>query len=189
MVEFAEKTYGINVHQGGLATAGFEPASFDAITFWDALEHVPDPLQHLQLVAGLLKDNGVLIVNYPNYSSIFAGIFKDRWWYMVPVHLFYFTPRVLNGALSKLGFDIAGEHRHWQTLELAHVLKMASGSIPAMLWPLTDWLQRTPAGKMTVRYYAGQLTLVARRRPRAPALAPSLSTDLETPVGVAAQSG
>jgi len=50
----------------GYATGvGLQPKSFDVITFMDVVEHVEEPEALLKEIAGLLKDDGVLIVTTP----------------------------------------------------------------------------------------------------------------------------
>lgn len=51
--------------KGYAMDVGLEPKSFDVITFMDVVEHVDEPEALLREIAGLLKDDGVLIVTTP----------------------------------------------------------------------------------------------------------------------------
>src|SRR5690606_25588544 len=44
-------------------------ASFDVITMWHVLEHVPDPVAQLQELSRLLKPTGTIIIAVPNFRS------------------------------------------------------------------------------------------------------------------------
>jgi 2-polyprenyl-3-methyl-5-hydroxy-6-metoxy-1,4-benzoquinol methylase len=163
LAQIAHDTTGAEIHPD-LLTSPHNESTFDMITFWDALEHVPSPHAHLEKSSKLLRDGGLLVVNYPNFASIFARIFGDRWWYMIPVHLYYFTPDVLTQALGRLGFEIVSQTRHFQSLQLAHIVRMGSGYAPGLLKPLASWLAGSSLGRLVVPYYAGQWTIVARKK-------------------------
>jgi 2-polyprenyl-6-hydroxyphenyl methylase/3-demethylubiquinone-9 3-methyltransferase len=45
--------------------------SFDAITLWDVIEHVNDPLEICERAHALLKPNGVLLIDTPNRDGFF----------------------------------------------------------------------------------------------------------------------
>ena len=78
-----------------------KPSSFDVITLWHVLEHLPDLEQHMQQFKNLLKPNGVLIVAVPNYKSDDASYYGKYWAaYDVPRHLWHFDKKSIN-ALSK----------------------------------------------------------------------------------------
>src|SRR5215467_14113891 len=60
------------LHCTTLEHTKFATASFDAVTMWDVLEHVPDPLGFLQACASLLKPGAHLFVNVPDLDSFEA---------------------------------------------------------------------------------------------------------------------
>jgi SAM-dependent methyltransferase len=51
---------GLDVFQGDLEEAGFEPGSFDAVFMIDVLEHLADPVRTLAKVSQVLRPGGVL---------------------------------------------------------------------------------------------------------------------------------
>jgi len=54
------------VYRVTLEQANLPPASFDAVTLWDVLEHVPDPLAFVRACCSLLKPQGHLFLgSYP----------------------------------------------------------------------------------------------------------------------------
>ncbi len=94
----------LDVLCGVLTTAPFPAASFDAITFWDVLEHVYDPYTVLHEAARLLRPGGVLVVNHPNLNSLDRWLFGANWLgYELPRHLYLFPPAVLRATLAPLG--------------------------------------------------------------------------------------
>lgn len=92
----------VDVVQGVLNDAPFAPASFDAITMWDVLEHVYDPRTVLDEVARLLRPGGVFVVNHPNLDSIDRRLFGAFWLgYELPRHLYLFPTNLLRCLLAE----------------------------------------------------------------------------------------
>jgi len=66
--------------------------SFDVITLWHVLEHLPDLESHVNVFRKLLKPNGSLIIAVPNYKSFDANHYKQFWAaYDMPRHLWHFS--------------------------------------------------------------------------------------------------
>jgi 2-polyprenyl-3-methyl-5-hydroxy-6-metoxy-1,4-benzoquinol methylase len=70
--------------------------SFDVITMWHVLEHVPFLNERIEDLKRLVKPNGIIIIAVPNCNSLDAEIYKNHWAaYDVPRHLYHFTPQTL----------------------------------------------------------------------------------------------
>lgn len=93
---FYERAKEILAGQGELICATLEeaclpPSSFDVVTLWDVLEHVPNPVRFMQICGTLLKSGGHLFVNVPNLDSLQAYVFGARWPLFLAEHLNYFN--------------------------------------------------------------------------------------------------
>lgn len=66
-VEFAASKLGVdNVFCGKVEESNFPKNSFDIITMWDVIEHIPEPDGLLSYLWSILKDNGILFIHTPN---------------------------------------------------------------------------------------------------------------------------
>ncbi len=75
--------------------------SFDVITLWHVLEHLPNLNNTLETIKSLLKPNGALIVAVPNYNSFDAKYYKQYWAaYDVPRHLWHFSQKAIHGLFA-----------------------------------------------------------------------------------------
>ena len=73
-VRHARATFGVEVWQGDFLEAPSLPASYDAITMWDFLEHVLDPIAVLDRAHQLLKPGGVLVIFTIDSTSLINRI-------------------------------------------------------------------------------------------------------------------
>jgi 2-polyprenyl-3-methyl-5-hydroxy-6-metoxy-1,4-benzoquinol methylase len=156
--------YGVDIIPGTLSSVKFPKNNFDVITMWDVLEHVPDPSKEIKDVNGLLKKGGLLCINYPDIGSLPSKIMGKRWVFLQDIHLWYFTPETITKLLKKHGFEILGFKRSWQYLSagyLAHKIRNYSRTLSRIL---TRILKTTRLENLTVPYWLGQTTLVARKK-------------------------
>jgi SAM-dependent methyltransferase len=93
------------VHCATLEEAGLPAGSFDAVTLWDVLEHVPDPVGFLRACTALLKPGGHLFLNVPDLESPEARLMGRRWPLLLPEHLNYFTRGSLRLCADKAGLE------------------------------------------------------------------------------------
>lgn len=103
--QIAREHYGVEAVNAFLRDADLPEGSFDAVTMFDVLEHVHDPLGDLRRVHSLLRPGGALFVKVPNIASLQAEL-CGKWWYCldIPRHLLHFSPRSLRQALKAAGF-------------------------------------------------------------------------------------
>ncbi len=102
----AREVLGIPVRLGPLEAQAFPDASFDAVTLWHVLEHVPDPDALLREIHRVLRPGGVLLASVPNFGSAEARATGAGWFHLdVPRHLWHFTPETLEKALAAAGLQ------------------------------------------------------------------------------------
>ncbi len=85
-----------------LEIKNLKPNSFDLITLWHVLEHVPNLNERIEDFKTLLKDDGVLLIAVPNAMAWDATHYKDFWaaWDL-PRHLYHFTPKSLDSVFAR----------------------------------------------------------------------------------------
>ena len=83
-------------------TTSLESHSFDVITMWHVLEHVPDLDSQIKELKRLLKPNGSLIVAVPNFKSFDAKYYGAYWAaYDVPIHFWHFSKKAIQSLFEK----------------------------------------------------------------------------------------
>jgi 2-polyprenyl-3-methyl-5-hydroxy-6-metoxy-1,4-benzoquinol methylase len=103
----AMSCFRVPVVLGDIEQAGFAAGSFDAVTLWAVLEHVPDPVRSLAECARMLRPGGVLVVRTLAAEAWAARFFGACWvGYDAPRVLSVFTRRALHRALNRAGLRL-----------------------------------------------------------------------------------
>ena len=86
-----------------------EPATFDAITAFQALEHVADPIGMLREIFTLVRPGGLVLITTPNQAGPVEN-FSAALTEIPPHHVTRWTPQALQLAVEQVGFT---ECQHW----------------------------------------------------------------------------
>jgi SAM-dependent methyltransferase len=164
MAAYGRDHYQLDIRDGILEPGAFEEHSFDVISLWDVIEHLPQPLGTLETVRRLLKPEGVLLVNYPDIGTIAARTLGRRWPFWLSVHLIYYTRQTMREQLRRAGFATQWFEPFWPVLPLGYVAQRAAPyGIPLR------WLQRgidaLGIGELWLTYNIGQTLAVAKPNP------------------------
>jgi 2-polyprenyl-3-methyl-5-hydroxy-6-metoxy-1,4-benzoquinol methylase len=103
----ARESFGLDILNGDLFDSRLQRSNFDVLTMWHVLEHVISPKDILCRARDLLRSEGMLLVELPNWNSIGRIIRGNKWAQLrPPEHINFFTPRTLCNTLERLGFRI-----------------------------------------------------------------------------------
>lgn len=118
---------GLNMIQGGLRDAELDSDAYDAVTMWDVVEHLLDPLAELREAARVLKPGGVLLAHTVNIDSAFAQLMGKHWPWLVEMHTYFFTPLTLGAMVAKAGLQVESWQVQGRYLHLGYLLSRLSG--------------------------------------------------------------
>ena len=116
--DYAKKNFKLNVKCGKLEDLRLKDKSFDIITMWDLIEHVPDPKVFLKEVNRILKDDGIIYLLTINDASLMG--YLSKWIYYLsfkkinffvklihPIHHnYHFEEKHLMKYLDNAGFKV-----------------------------------------------------------------------------------
>jgi 2-polyprenyl-3-methyl-5-hydroxy-6-metoxy-1,4-benzoquinol methylase len=115
--EIARRERGLDVKTGALESDTFAAHSFDVITLWDVIEHLPDPRGVLRRIGSILKPGGLLILKTPNADGLYPRaslIVANRlgfWSHPEPPgHLYQFSARTLTRMATGTGLSVVRLH-------------------------------------------------------------------------------
>lgn len=88
--------------------------TFDAVTMWHVLEHVPNLEEYIANLKRIVKPNGTIIIAVPNYKSYDAKYY-NRFWaaYDVPRHLWHFSKTSIKRLFSDVEMELKKVKPMW----------------------------------------------------------------------------
>ena len=116
---------GFTVRRGTLEGANDAERSFDVVTMWDVIEHVPDPAAVLARAHRLLRPGGALAISTPDAGSLLARLLRGRWlgFRSIDEHLYFFSRRTLGAMLERAGFEVRATHAVGKVLTLPRLVE------------------------------------------------------------------
>jgi ubiquinone/menaquinone biosynthesis C-methylase UbiE len=112
--EFARKRFDLFLDADFFQTCSYENDFFDVVTFWNVLDHFPQPLQILDKAWKILRPGGLVVVRSPNASfhvpvkRLLKNIKNVPGWAGMAdhsiIHLYSFNGRTISKALAATGF-------------------------------------------------------------------------------------
>lgn len=133
---FARETFGLDVVAQSVMDLDSMGAQYDCVMLWGVLEHFTEPLAVLKKLHGMLKPEGLLVLEVPSGDSVlvryverFGGkveriIEGDR-------HNMLFSVKALREMTERAGFRLF--HLQSNGLDVDTVLRMNEASLPADL--------------------------------------------------------
>lgn len=106
------KKAGLNVSCGRADTqeglAHIPDGSLDLITMFHVIEHLDNPGAVVKNLSRKLAPGGLLVVETPNFDSLDARLFGDRYWggYHFPRHWHIFRPQTLARLATDRGLSV-----------------------------------------------------------------------------------
>lgn len=102
-VEFG-RARGLDLRTASLEDEPFDAASFDAVSLFDVLEHLHDPVRTLRGCVRLLRPGGIVFLYVPNYDSASRLLMgKDAHFIWPTHHLNYYTPATIQDLMAREG--------------------------------------------------------------------------------------
>lgn len=143
------KTLGLPVHSGFIEDQPFGAEQFDVITASQVIEHTPDPRAFLAAVARRLRNDGQVILSFPNLDAFYRKIFGRRWlhWH-VPYHYNFFTRRSFE-LLAELSGLVVVKWRTitpnlWTIIQLKQLFEKSIEGRPGSIWANQYAKNQTP---------------------------------------------
>jgi 2-polyprenyl-3-methyl-5-hydroxy-6-metoxy-1,4-benzoquinol methylase len=104
-IEPSEKAKEIATNKGvnfANSLADLESNSFDIITMWHVLEHVPNLEEYLSELKRLVKPAGTILIAVPNFKSFDANYYGKFWAaFDVPRHIWHFSKTAIEKLFAE----------------------------------------------------------------------------------------
>ena len=155
---------GAEIIVGPLAEADFPTESFDVITLWDVLEHLPYPSEALFSLHRWLKPSGWLFLNVPNITSLPASVLGARWMLFLREHIWYFSPHTLQALLARCGYRMTSTRTNLVWFSLGTILSRINQYHNPLSFRMTGVLMNYPPfANIPIRFPIGEITVAAQK--------------------------
>ena len=104
---YLQNRWGIDVYSEPLEDLSLRDNSFDVVTLFYVIEHVPNPVSLLTEVKRVLKPDGLVLLRWPHSTPIvrILGPLSGKLdLYHTPYHLYDFSPETIEKLLVLTGF-------------------------------------------------------------------------------------
>ena len=85
---------------------------FDVVILNHTLEHMNNPLAVMEKVGKILKSDGIVLVDVPNFDALSRLVMGRRWPFFLPCeHKWHFTPGSLGEVFRRADLEVV----HWES--------------------------------------------------------------------------
>jgi 2-polyprenyl-3-methyl-5-hydroxy-6-metoxy-1,4-benzoquinol methylase len=165
-VHHAQTKLQLPVQHSDLSEIPFPDRSFDIITLWDVIEHLPDPLGVVKSCRAKLKAGGLFSIITPDSSSFSARLFGSKWVeYQKPhEHLYFFSRKRLSQVLESMGFRVEAAGTAAKHVPLGFALERLESYLPRVFGVLGAAVKELGLANASVKINPfDKMFLVARK--------------------------
>jgi len=111
VAEFGRETFGVPILVGPVETQNLPSSSLDVIAMMDVLEHFPDPLETMRCCMELLKPDGVLLIQTPQFREGISheAMFAENHRFLEQLksdeHIYLFSEHSVTEFFKRLGAE------------------------------------------------------------------------------------
>ncbi|MCB0405364.1 MAG: class I SAM-dependent methyltransferase [Bdellovibrionales bacterium] len=161
--DFGNRNYNVNIYNGTIEDEPKWNTAMDVVTLWDVLEHTFDPKDVLKRCNHYLREGGYVVVNYPNIGNWMAKLAGRKWWFIISVHLYYFTPKTIEKLLNQAGFKVVETGPHFQMLQFGYLLYRLEAYLPGLAKFFGKIAKTLKLDGLLIPYYAAQTRVIAKK--------------------------
>ena len=122
LVNWGNSNYSVDLTVGSIGSIQSKAINYKAISLWDVLEHLPNPLESLDIITSRITKDGYLILSLPNTDSFSFRLMRWSWPMHLDVHLLYFNSNSIEKLMRKYNFELKCKKVNRQTLSLGYIL-------------------------------------------------------------------
>lgn len=121
-VAWGREHFQVDLRVGSVYDLPHEAGDFDAVTFWDVIEHLEQPATAVDEIRRRLKPGGLFFLSTPDAGSLVARAMGSRWHYLDPIqHINLFSRANLTRLLREHGFNIVDSRYFGRSYRVSYV--------------------------------------------------------------------
>ena len=149
--QYSKKKFSLNIINQSLKEFSKNEFRFDVIIMTDVIEHLDKPFETLNLIQKNLKPNGILILSTFNIDSIIPRIMRSKYYWIFPMHKYYFSNSTLKYFLNKFNLDLFKIKTDTRVISLEHLLNTLIVLMPKLTFVFKFLLKFNFLKKLTIK--------------------------------------
>ena len=147
---------------GVMAPGLFEPSSFDAVTMFQVLDHMPDPAGLLEECRRVLRPGGVVLAFNHNVTAWSARLLGERSPIIDVEHTYLYSPDTMRRLFADAGYEVVSVTPARNTYSLSYLAQLLP--LPRRQKAVVlSRLRGSRLGAVQATVPLGNLCLIARR--------------------------
>lgn len=163
---YARAKFNLNITIDTLRENTFPQEVFDVITSFQVFEHLPHPKKDIEHLHKMLRKDGIILIEAPNFDTWTMRIVGSRHRHFVQDHLNFFSITTLCKLLTDSGYEVLDHYYPTRRMSVRHLTNnWFSRYLPAPLASvLQNSLQRTAMWEQTIGLNIGDVIAVIARK-------------------------
>lgn len=112
----------VKIISESIDNAKLSDKTYDVITMWDVIEHLPNPRQVLKKCYDSLDDKGIIALGTPNIECLVAKIMGSNYPYILRMHHLFYSPKTLSLMLDSVGFKTIKVYNYGRIYPVSYIL-------------------------------------------------------------------
>jgi SAM-dependent methyltransferase len=163
-VRWAWKNKKLKILQGSVYNKHLRKNYYDAIALLDVIEHVHNPRDFLERCFELLAPGGILFVSTPDFGSLIARAMRRRWFYILSIHVFYFTKKTMSALLHAAGFPEVKSEPYLLRTRLAYITEKSKNYLGPLGSAMQFLIRALGLEEREMTYWLGQRMFIAEKK-------------------------
>jgi 2-polyprenyl-3-methyl-5-hydroxy-6-metoxy-1,4-benzoquinol methylase len=163
---YARASFGLNIVTDTLRENTFPSNFFDVITSFQVFEHLPCPKENLLSLHKMLRPNGIILIEVPNYDTWSMRLMRSYHRHFVEDHLNFFSIQTLSNLLTNTGFTVIDHYYPTRHMSVSHLIRRWGREFlpKRMANALQDSLKATSLWERTIGLNFGDIITVMARK-------------------------
>lgn len=162
-VEYGRERWGLDLRVIPDSDWGKIEGEYDAVVFWDTIEHLPRPVRVLEGLRNRLRDNGILALSTPNYNSLSRKLLGTRWHFFERPHLVFFSRKTLIDTLIRSGYAVCFCRSQSKVVTWGYLARYLSKWSPFFSLRLKKIIDKMGTSDLLLRLPGGMMIAYASR--------------------------
>jgi 2-polyprenyl-3-methyl-5-hydroxy-6-metoxy-1,4-benzoquinol methylase len=148
---YSKKKFNLNIINQSLKEFSKNEFRFDVIIMTDVIEHLDKPFETLNLIQKNLKPNGILVLSTFNIDSIVPRVMRSKYYWIIPMHKYYFSNSTLKYFLNKYNLDLFKIKTDARLVSLEYLFNTLIVLMPKLTFVFKFFLKFDFFKKLTIR--------------------------------------